>query len=101
MCLNGDLFMPLGPGRTCLVTTQASAVIAFIDLDFRVVAVGLAGAMATLAGQGFVLEFSQFLHLIRMTFFAGFFPGKAGFPGAEFGKCCRPVPTVLAKGGWG
>src|SRR6516164_7097412 len=100
MRLAEDLLVPLGPGRVCLVTPQASPEIALIYLYVGIVRVSLTRTVTPFASQGLVLELEQLLDLVRVTFVASLSAGENRFSGAQFRQRCAPIPTILLEGWW-
>src|SRR5215471_16780111 len=72
-----DCFVPFRPPGSRVMAAQAGCKRALVDiLLLRVVAVHLAGTVATFASQGFMLVFGQLQHLVRMAFVAGLLAGE-------------------------
>src|SRR6266496_5512114 len=95
-----NLLMPFRAGRIGLMAPQTLAEIEHFDLDVGVIGMSLAGPMAAFTRERLMPKLSQLLDLIRMAFFAGFFPRKYRLARRHFGQRFAPIPAILAKSLW-
>src|SRR5215469_931052 len=94
-----DLLQEFRAARILCVAAQTIAVRELVKLDIRIIRVGLSGAVAAFAGDGFVFALAEFLDLVRVAFIAGFFAGVKRLAGGNFLESIAAIPAVLVKRG--
>src|SRR3954467_9873629 len=97
MGFDGDLFVPFRPGGVGFVATSAVAKRENFQFYIGIVNVRLTSPMAPLTGKTFMFKFCQFLDLVRMTLFAGFFASISRCSGSNFTEGFTAIPTILSE----
>ena len=101
MLVDNDLFVPFGTGRIGFVAANTVAEAEDFQLHVRIIGMSLARAVASLAREGLVLVFGQFLDDVRVAFLARLAAGVGGWRGGEFTQRVTAVPAVFTEGSRG